>query len=336
MTIPALKIQDIASIIGTSAHTVYKAIRDNKLDIVKSGNKKLLPPATVKKILASRGYAFEGAAKPKVINILGMKGGIGKTSIATAIAEGASRLGFKVLAIDLDMQGNLSQSFNKKDNNQPTLINVIRGELSAKDIVVNVHDFLDIIPSGLNNARMELELSHGQIDTPSYFESLLSEIYADYNLIIIDCPPSINRITSCAACYADLNIIPINADIDSFEGVVMSVAEIKYLEKAFEKRDLNLKYRIIFNKYDAREKSSLQIMGRIGSREDLSAHLMPVVIRTDTAFKNSKINREHIYDVKRSNGREDLLRLISELTGIEAFFNQNNKKRLSAKDANLV
>ena len=120
-----ISVKDFSSMINVSPHLVYKTIKENDLPVVPEGNKKSLPPETVRWILSSRGFDFKRKKSPHIINVFGMKGGIGKTSIATALAEGASRIGFKVLAIDLDMQANLTQSFNMKRHGQPVLYSVI-------------------------------------------------------------------------------------------------------------------------------------------------------------------------------------------------------------------
>jgi chromosome partitioning protein len=323
---PFLKVREIAPLLGVSTHTIYKAIKDNDIEVYSQNNKKVLQPKSVRRIFELRGFNFKKTIKPKVINVFGMKGGIGKTSIATAIAEGASRLGFKVLAVDLDMQGNLTQSFHAKKPNQSVLFDVINDAKDIKNTIEHIHDSLDIIPSNLSNSRMELQLSHMQIDTPDYFNQIFQSVFDQYELIIIDCPPSVNKVTSCATCFADLNLIPINADKDSFDGVVMSVSEIKHMEKMFKARGLKINYQIVFNKYDAREKLSLYIMGLIGQEPALSNHLMPIVIRTDTAFKNTKSEGRYIFDINKSSGREDSINLIAEITGIKNWLEEKKNK----------
>ena len=315
-----IKTRDFANVIGVSTHLIYKIIKDNKLPIIESGNKKLLPHKTARTILSSRGFTYKKNKKPFVINIFGMKGGIGKTSIATALSEGASRLGFRVLAVDLDMQGNLTQSFDAKKQNQPVLYNVLREENTLKETIQKVHDGLDILPSSLVNSAIELFLSGRSINYSNYFNSVLKEVFDDYDLIVIDCPPSVTKSTTCAACFCDISLIPLNADMDSFDGVVMSVAEINRLGNDFDK---NIPYKIVFNKYDAREKLSLSIMSNIAQHDELKDNLLSVVIRTDTGFKNTKAAKNFIYDLTRSVAKEDCYMLIKDLLGISKW--QENK-----------
>lgn len=313
-----ISTKDFSSLINVSPHLIYKLIKEHDLPVVPLGNKNALPPETVRRILELRGFKFKkNSNKPAIINVFGMKGGIGKTSIATALAEGASRLGFRVLAIDLDMQGNLTQSFNMKRHGQPVLYHAITGDVNINDVIVSVTSNLHLLPSSLDNSQIDHILNSKQsINITNFFDEMLELIKNDYDLIVIDCPPSIHKITVCASCFATENLIPINADIDSFDGVVMTVSEIEKIERAFKNLSIKINYKIIFNKYDAREKLSLNIMAAISERKNLKDNLIPIVIRTNTAFKNTKSDGEYIFDLKKSTAKEDCFALISELTGL--------------------
>lgn len=327
--------KDFSSLINVSPHLIYKLIKEHNLPVVPLGNKNALPPETVRKLLEIRGFNFKkNSNKTSVINVFGMKGGIGKTSIATALAEGASRLGFRVLAVDLDMQGNLTQSFNMKKHGQPVLYHAINDDVKIQDVIVKVTHNLHLLPSSLDNSQIEHVLNSKQsINITNFFDDLFEPIKNEYDLIVIDCPPSIHKITVCASCFATENLIPINADIDSFDGVVMTVSEIEKIERAFKNLAIKISYKIIFNKYDAREKLSLNIMGAISERKNLKDHLLPIVIRTNTAFKNTKSDGEYIFDLNKSTAKEDCFTLISELTGLSDWVAQGKSNTKALEEA---
>lgn len=328
-----ISTKDFSSLINVSPHLIYKLIKEYDLPVVPLGNKNALPPETVRRILELRGFKFKrNSNRPAIINVFGMKGGIGKTSIATALAEGASRLGFRVLAIDLDMQGNLTQSFNMKRHGQPVLYHAIAGDVNIKDVIVTVTSNLHLLPSSLDNSQIDHILNSKQsINITNFFDEMLDSIINEYDLIVIDCPPSIHKITVCASCFATENLIPINADIDSFDGVVMTVSEIEKIERAFKNLSIKINYKIIFNKYDAREKLSLNIMAAISERKNLKDNLIPIVIRTNTAFKNTKSDGEYIFDLKKSTAKEDCFALISELTSLSDWIS-HGKSSSSIRD----
>lgn len=326
-----ISTKDFSSLINVSPHLIYKLIKEHDLPVIPLGNKNALPPETVRRILELRGFKFKKDKNlPYIINVFGMKGGIGKTSIATAFAEGASRLGFRVLAIDLDMQGNLTQSFNMKRHGQSVLYHALIGEKSIKDVIVTVTPNLHLLPSSLDNSQIEHVMNSKQsINITNFFNDLFDPLKNEYDLIVIDCPPSIHKITVCASCFATENLIPINADIDSFDGVVMTVSEIEKIEKAFKNLSIKINFKIVFNKYDAREKLSLNIMAAISERKNLKENLLPIVIRTNTAFKNTKADGEYIFDTNKSTAKEDCYALISELTGISEWLSRGKSNMVT-------
>jgi len=319
-----LSAKELSKLIGISTHLIYKLIKSLNLETIPKNNKKMLSPPTVRAILEERGFIYKTGNSPLIINIFGMKGGIGKTALATAILEGASRLGFKTGGFDLDMQGNLTQSFGMKKHRQNVLKHIIDGSSTPKEAIRQAHTFLDILPSSLENSQIETILSSKTINFPGFFNAMFKSILPNYDLIVTDCPPQANKITACAACFADLNLIPLNTDMDSLDGVIMSVSEIKRLEDTFSDQNLNIDYKIIFNKYDAREKLSLQIMTEVANDHLLKPYLLPIVIGTDTTFKNSKAAGLHIYDYKKSTASDDCFTLIKEITGMNSWLDQQN------------
>lgn len=313
-----ISVKDLSSLIDLSSHSIYKCIRENNLTIIPKGNMKVLPPETVLKILELRGFILPRVdGGPIILNVSGMKGGIGKTATATSIAEGLSRLGFNVLAVDLDMQANLTQSFNLKTPGQPVLYHVITGEKSIDEVIVPVSEKLDLLPSSLDNSQLDHILnSRQEINITSFFIDLFEPVMKTYDVIVVDCPPALNKLTACALCFSTQTIIPINACLDSFDGVVMTVAEIEKIKKSFKNVGLKMDYKIVFNKYDAREKLTLDIMGKISEKENLKENMLPVVVRTNTAFKNSKADGIHVFDLKKSSAKEDSFSLIAEVIGL--------------------
>ena len=328
------RAKEIASILKISVHTLYKIIKQDNIPVIQQGNRKLLPSDSIRKIFESRGFVYkkEGQNKPLVINLSCMKGGVGKTTLATALADASSRIGFRVLVLDLDMQANITESFNKKSTENLVMHNIMTEEKTVKDVIINVTSNLDLIPSSLENSKSDFFLSSSTVDTPSYFSTLLEDCYSDYDLIIIDCPPTVNKITTCAYFFSDINLVPINADIDSYHGAQMSVAHANSINKKFKTSD-NIDCKIIFNKYDAREKLSMKILGMIASDLELNECLLDVVVRTDTAFKNTKISHTSIFDLAKSSGKDDCLNLMCELTGINDWADSEENKYESKKNS---
>ncbi len=308
--------KDLSVLLNVTPNLVYKLIQTGNIEVFQDGtNRKKLLPSSVRQILEQRGFVYP----KKIFSLEGLKGGIGKTTLSIALAEGAARYGAKVLAIDLDMQGNMTEYFTGAKNNNKVLVHVIKGGTNVEDIIHQRSEYLDFIPSSLDNSRLEIELNK-TLNYKTFFKQLLLPIINKYDVVIIDCPPTLSKITTLATCAADLVIIPVNADRDSMTGMKYQISEIKNLEQTFE---MAIKYKILWNKFDARERLSGHYIQEIYTYSEATNNIFPIVMRTDATYKNSKALKQSIFSMKKSAAREDAEQLAQEILG---FPNWNIKK----------
>ena len=314
-----LSPRELASLLSISTNSVYKIIQSSCLATTQSQtNRKRLPPSTVNQLLSNRGFKFE----PKIYALEGLKGGIGKTTLSIAIAEGAARYGTRTLVVDLDMQGNLTEYFSDSTPHKNVLVHVIKGAVELEDIVCHHSEFLDFIPSSLDNSRLELELNKA-INYKTFLKDLFAPIIERYDLIILDCPPTLSKITTLATCAADFVLIPINADRDSMSGLYYQLDEINNLKKTF---DITTDYKIIWNKFDAREKLSAHYMQEIYTSPATRDNILPMVMRTDSTYKNAKALKQSLFSMKKSSAKEDTEQLIKEILGINTWLQNNSSQ----------
>ena len=314
--------------IGLSKSTAY-ALLDKSSDYkkeLKVSKKALLPSGLIRKMLNERGFVF-----PKQnISFQVVKGGAGKTTLATNFSYRCAQYGAKVLLLDLDQQGNASRCFNIETRTKPVFLNVFRQEVSAKDSIIEVNEYLHVIPSNLNNSRLDFEMSQKtSLNIRDIIKNLLSDIRDDYDIIVMDCPPAINRVNASVTCASDLIIIPINPDQYSLDGMQFSISEIETIKKDFNLENLN--YKIVWNKYDAREKLGTIYMHALVKEEHLIEKILPVVVRTDTEFKNSVHERRPIFEnSKKSSARDDIDELTREVLGIRDWIQETSKVKQNA------
>lgn len=316
---------ELANILGgITVHGVYKALKAHHIDTISTqSRRKKIPSHGVRKLLIERGFVYP----KKNISFQIVKGGVGKTSLSYALGLRASHYGARVLLIDLDQQGNLTRSFKIPSTRDfPVWINIIRDNAPIKNAVVTLSDTLHLIPSNLNNSRLDLELTQSNPNLRDTFRDKLSPIRDQYDLVIFDCPPAINRINLGATCASDEVIIPLNPEPYAMDGLDFTLAELGRIKKEFK---LSFEFKIVWNRYDARERLGAVYMHDLAKDEQKIKSVMPVVIRVDASLKNSIFDAISIFELpKRSVIREDIDQFAKEVLGL----NQWREKGLLKKE----
>ena len=153
----------------------------------------------------------------RVISLVNLKGGVGKTSIAHALATGLHRSNPRTLAIDLDPQRNLSYAYNAL---APHLnaYDLLQGR-TLQDKCIMPTEQGDIIPASEELATADDTLTPNADGIGRKLEVVLEPLKYYYDYIIIDTPPAINSLTSNALFASDEIIIVTQADIFSLQGI---------------------------------------------------------------------------------------------------------------------
>lgn len=163
----------------------------------------------------------------KIIAIANHKGGVGKTTSVACIGAALARQGRKTLLIDLDAQANLTYILNGvKDVESSIYDTLVKGKPLP---VISVASNLDLIPSSLELARAESDLS-SKLMREAILKNAIEEVVGNYDYILLDCPPSLGIITTNALVAATELYIPLTAEALPLKGLTMLddvVAEIK-------------------------------------------------------------------------------------------------------------
>lgn len=183
----------------------------------------------------------------KIIAITNQKGGVGKTTTCSSLCGCLSAMNKKVLAIDLDPQGNLSFSLGAETENCYTIYNVFHGGVDLYDTIQHVA-CCDIAPANIMLSGCELELTN--VGREYILREQLNSITDNYDFIIIDTPPALSILTINAYTAANELIIPMVPEILSLQGI-SQLKETIFAVKKYYNKSLEIRG-ILLNKYNPR------------------------------------------------------------------------------------
>ena len=173
----------------------------------------------------------------RIIAIANQKGGVGKTTTSINLAASIAEMGKRVLAIDLDPQGNMTSGLGVDKNEvENTVYELMLDECSINESIQDtVVKGLRLIPSNVNLAGAEIELL-GINDKEYILKTAVDYIRDDYDFIVIDCPPSLNMLTVNAMTTADTVLVPIQCEYYALEGLSQLIHTINLVQERLNVR----------------------------------------------------------------------------------------------------
>ena len=208
----------------------------------------------------------------RVIAVANQKGGVGKSTTAINLSACLAEKGKKVLAIDIDPQGNTTSGLGVDKNNvENTLYELLLGEAEAKDTIVkDVVENVDLIPSNVNLSGAEIELIG--VDEKEYImKKIIDKVRRKYDYIIMDCPPSLNMLTINALTAANSVLVPIQCEYYALEGLSQLIHTIELVKERLNKK--LVMEGVVFTMYDARTNLSLQVVENVKDNLQVQRHI---------------------------------------------------------------
>jgi chromosome partitioning protein len=240
----------------------------------------------------------------ETIAVLSQKGGTGKTTLVRSLADVLERIDLRVLAVDCDPQGNLSDYYDVDPEAEPTLAEVLLGQAHAPDAI---HD--GVIPSNLRLAEAELELA-ARPGRERALRQALAEAGGGFDFVLLDCPPALGLLTVNALVAADRALLSAQPEYFAMQGVEQAL-EVTEIVRASQNPELGL-LGIVLNIADMRAPQARR------TREALRAYfgdaVCATVIPRSTSYAESAERAAPILEHDPLCGL-DYVRLAIELLG---------------------
>ena len=192
----------------------------------------------------------------KVIAVVNQKGGVGKTTTAVNLTASLHAAGLRVLLVDFDPQANASSGLGvDKRKVKNSVYDVIINDVPAADAIVTT-DFGDVLPShsDLAGAAVELISTMGR---EHQLDKALQPIRERYDVILIDCPPSLELLTLNGLCAADGILVPVQCEYYALEGLSDLMATLRMVKKRINPQ-LDI-FGVALTMFDGRTNFSTQV-----------------------------------------------------------------------------
>ena len=192
----------------------------------------------------------------RTIAVVNQKGGVGKTTTAVNLAAALHDLGLRVLLCDFDPQANATSGLGvDKRKIKHSVYDVIINDVAVKDAVVST-PFGDVLPSSAELAGAAVELITAE-HREHQLEKSLESVKNDYDVIFIDCPPSLEMLTLNGLCAADSILVPVQCEYFALEGLSDLMSTLRMVKRRINPR-LEI-FAVALTMYDGRTNFCAQV-----------------------------------------------------------------------------
>jgi chromosome partitioning protein len=259
-----------------------------------------LSPSVVREVLGAVGIPIPF----RTVAVMNLKGGVGKTTSSVTIASRAAQYGFRTCLVDLDAQGSASLALDAvPGDGDPVFRDVWASpEDSVPPALRTIQEGLSILPSALENSLLDVSLlnpGHQKRAVAGVARALRTH---GYDLVIVDCPPSLGAGPISAACAADVIVVPAGNDAFSLRGVELTLDEVATIRETFGLEPVRL--RLLSTMVDGRETLSARYVEALARR--YGDRLLPGFIRRSTEYSKALERRETVFaSPRKSDAKAD-------------------------------
>ncbi|MDL2267441.1 ParA family protein [Desulfovibrio sp. OttesenSCG-928-G15] len=256
--------------------------------------------------------------RAKIIAVANQKGGVGKTTTAVTLAAALSRLGKRVLVMDLDphacasvhlryypdeISGSVNDIFMEHSGDMDALWDSIRQHHAVQEF--------DVVPANIRLAELEVDLRNRK-GKGAILQQALEHIRGEYDFIVLDCPPHVGILLVNALVASDLLVIPIQTDFLALHGLKLLFDTIKVLNKVLPRP---ICYRVLPTLYDRRARACARVLELLALK--MKDSMFTTVIGMDTRFREASAQGRVIYEISPdSRGAREYGELAKEILAL--------------------
>jgi chromosome partitioning protein len=307
----ALPIAELARLMGREPASLIELIAPENRPARPTRTTRLAP-AAVRDVLRATGQPM-----PRLtVAVMNLKGGVGKTTTCLAIASRAVQYGLRTCVVDIDAQGSASLALGVVPSEDDPIFRDVwpSPEDRVPGALRELQEYFSLLPSALENSLLDVSLVNpaSQKRAVAGVVEVLRRL--SFDLVVVDCPPSLGAGSISAACAADVIVVPAGNDAFSLRGIELTLEEVAAIRETFGLAPAQI--RLLSTMVDSRETLSARYLGALSER--YGKLVLPGFIRRSTEYSKALERRETVFaSPRKSDAKADYDRATRALLGLD-------------------